>query len=227
MPVQVRNKVYILDEAHQLTNDAQSSLLKELEEAPGHVFIILCSTHPKKILPTVKNRCQRFKFSSLRKSEMLSLLEEIATYEGEEIVKSTLEAIVDAAAGSPRNAIVLLQQVIQLGSKDKAAILRLLNSEDQENANVFAICFALDKGKLHQWGNVIKQYQEAAHIGAPGIGMMIAGYYRNQLIKTTDFNRAELCSGILDLFSDPFPEGKLGENKLILNLYKAYKIARR
>ena len=75
MPMFLKNKVYILDEAHQLTKEAQSSLLKELEEAPKHVFIILCSTEPKKILNTVKNRCQRFVFNSLRRSELLNLVE--------------------------------------------------------------------------------------------------------------------------------------------------------
>ena len=224
MPIQVKNKIYILDEAHQLTNDAQSSLLKELEEAPGHVFIILCSTHPKKILPTVKNRCQRFKFGSLRRKEMVMLLEEITTFEGEDFSPQVYNAIADAAGGSPRNAIVLLQQTIQLGSKDLSAILRLLGSEDQGDPNTFAICLGLNKGE--QWGKLVQHYNDAKHVGPSGMGMMIAGYFRNQLLKSANKDRADLCASVLELFSNPFPEGKLGENHFVLNLYKAYALCK-
>lgn len=224
MPVYAKNKIYILDEAHQLTNDAQSSLLKELEEAPSHVFIILCSTHPKKILPTVKNRCQRFKFGSLGRKEMRSLIEEVATYEGEDFSPKVYDALSDAAGGSPRNALVLLQQVIQLGSKDLSAVLRLLDNEEQEEPNVFKICFAL--GGSSSWANLARLFNEAKHVGSASIGMMIAGYYRNQLLKAAGRPQADRYAAILELFSEPLPEGKLGENQLVLNLYKAYKIDR-
>lgn len=219
MPMHVRNKVFILDEAHQLTTDAQSSLLKELEEAPGHVYIILCSTHPKKILPTVKNRCQRFRFNLLRRSEMLSLVEEVATLEGEDFSGKVYEAITDASGGSPRNALVLLQQVVQLGSKSLSEILRLLNDEEQEDPSVIELCFALNKRT--QWQQLVGLYNDVKHMGPPAIGMIIAGFFRNQLLKATTPGRKQQCAGVLELFVSPLPEGKLGENQLVLNLHKA------
>lgn len=223
MPLQLRRKVFILDEAHQLTNDAQSSLLKELEEAPEHVFIILCSTHPKKILPTVKNRCQQFKFSSLRRSDMLHLLEDVATYEGENLPTGTYKIIADCAGGSPRNGLVKLQQVIQMGPADLEAVARLLGTEDQKDANVFKLCFALKKERP-DWSAVSKLYQECKHLGPPAIGMMVAGYFRNQLLKESNYGRANKAAGVLELFVTPFPDGKLGENILVCNLFKATKL---
>ncbi len=219
MPMQVRNKVFILDEAHQLTNDAQSSLLKELEEAPGHVYIILCSTHPKKILPTVKNRCQKFRFNLLNRTEMLALVEEVATLEGEDFSRKVYEAVTDAAGGSPRNALVLLQQVVQLGSKSLSEILKLLDDEEQEDPSVIALCFALNRPTL--WEKVVGLYNDVKHMGPPAIGMIIAGFFRNQLLKAKEHARQQHCAAVLELFVVPLPEGKLGENQLVLNLHKA------
>jgi len=221
MPMMLRNKVYILDEAHQLTSDAQSSLLKELEEAPKHVFIILCSTHPKKILPTVKNRCQRFVFSSLRRSELLGLIEEVATLEGCDFPRAVYGAVTDASGGSPRNALVMLQQVLQLGSKDPQQVARLLNDGEVDDPEVIKICFELSKSP--NWDKLTKLYKEVCHFGAPAIGMMIAGFFRNKLLKAKPAE-ASRFSKVLSLFVVPFDDGKLGENQLVLALYHAYEI---
>lgn len=214
----------LVSNCHQLTNDAQSSLLKELEEAPPHVYIILCSTHPQKILPTVKNRCQKFKFCSLRRTEMFTLIEEVATLEGEDFPHKVYEAVTDAAGGSPRNALVLLQQVVQLGSKSLPDVLRLIDNGDSEEPNVFAICLELNKYSLPAWSNIVKLYNESIHLGAPGIGMMIAGFFRSQLLKAKTPEQAATLANILELFIEPLPSGKLGENMLVLSLFKAFGI---
>lgn len=223
MPMQLRRKVLILDEAHQLTGDAQSSLLKELEEAPKHVFVVLCSTHPQKILPTVKNRCQKFKFSSLKRSEMVSLLEEVAAFEAQDFPKKVYEQIADASEGSPRAALVLLQQVVQMGSTNPSDIARLLEGEEGDDPNVIKICFELNKQRA-TWTGLVSLYEECKSIGAPAIGMIIAGFYRNQLLKAKNAAVADRFASILELFVIPFAEGKLGENQLVLNLYRAYQI---
>lgn len=222
MPMLLRKKVYILDEAHQLTNDAQSSLLKELEEAPSHVFIILCSTHPKKILPTVKNRCQRFVFSSLRRSELVSLIEEVTTLEGKDFPKSVYSSVADASGGSPRNALVMLQQVLQLGSKDPQEISRLLNDGEADDPEVIKICFELS-GNSPKWDRVTNLYKEVSHFGAPAIGMMVAGFFRNKLLKASGTDAAKF-SKVLSFFVTPFDEGKLGENQLALALYRSFEV---
>lgn len=220
MPLQLRRKVFILDEAHQLTNDAQSSLLKELEEAPAHVFIILCSTHPKKILPTVKNRCQRFKFNSLRPKEMQQLLEEVSTLEGELFSPQIYKALTGASGGSPRQGLVLLQQVMQLGSRELSDVLKLLESDEQGDPDVIKICFQL--GGNPSWITITNTLESCRHIGAAAIGMIVAGYFRNKLLKAKNQAEAVRFAKVLELFVVPFAEGKLGENQLTLNLYKAH-----
>ena len=61
-PVQGSRKIYIIDEAHMLTTEASNAFLKTLEEPPGHVIFILCTTEAHKILPTIVSRCQRYDF---------------------------------------------------------------------------------------------------------------------------------------------------------------------
>jgi DNA polymerase III subunit gamma/tau len=221
MPLYLQNKVYILDEFHQMTKEAQSSLLKVLEEAPKNVFIILCTTHPGKILPTVKNRCQQFRFSSLPRAKIITLLEEVVTYETVDISKAALELIADSAQGSPRHALVLLQQVIQLGDAGPAEIKKLLTSED-DNPEVFQVCLKLSG----PWAALMGAYDGVKEQGAPAIGMIVAGYYRNKLISAKNKADADKIARVLELFVVPFDDGKLGENQLILSLYKASNILR-
>lgn len=219
MPMMLDYKVIILDEAHQLTNEAQSSLLKVLEDAPKHVVFVLCSTHASKILPAVRNRCQKHTFGTLIRSEMMTLLEEVTTLEGEVLPKAAYEAIVDTTGGSPRAALVSLQKVLQLGSKDVRDVIKLLGGEEDVDANVIKVCFAINGAG--DWQKVVEAYKEVKHIGAPAIGMIAAGFYRNQLLKASNQKTTELAAARLGFFLVPFAEGKLGENQLIHALYCA------
>lgn len=219
LPMLLDYKVIILDEAHQLTNEAQSSLLKVLEDAPKHIIFVLCSTHATKILPAVRNRCQRHSFGTLKKSEMISLLEEVTTLEGEELPKAAYEAVVDATGGSPRAALVTLQKVLQLGSKDVRDILKLVGGEDAPDANVIKICFAINGAG--DWQKVVSAYKEVKHVGATALGMIIAGFYRNQLLKASNPKAIELASVRLSFFLTPFADAKLGENQLVSALHSA------
>lgn len=217
MPLQLKNKVYILDEAHQLTNDAQSSLLKELEEAPKHVYIILCTTHPDKLIPTVRNRCQRFDFKPLKRKEVFDLLSQVSTYETFDFSEDVFGLIADKSEGSPRAALVLLQQVSQLESSKIEDVSKLVFSEDSGNESVFSLCSLLERRA--DWGKVSKVYNECRDTGAPTLSMLIAGYFRNKLLK----NGLESYGQILELFCEPLPEGKVGENMLVSKLFKAHK----
>jgi DNA polymerase III subunit gamma/tau len=226
-PMFLNRKVFILDECHQLTGDAQSSLLKELEEAPSHVFIILCSTHPAKIIPTVKNRCQRFKFPLLKKKEMLKLLEIVGTVEAYEFDPQIYSLVTDSANGSPRNGLVLLQQVAQLSNPTVEDAAHLLESGDQKNKNVFSLCFELT-ARNSRWEKIVSTYELCKDdSGVTASGMMMAGFFRNKLLKAKTFYEAELYGNLLELFVEPLPEtGKLGENLFVLKLYKAYRISK-
>src|SRR5437016_8854349 len=81
-PVEGRYKVYILDEAHQLTDAAWNALLKLIEEPPPHLVFVFCTTDLSKVIPTVRSRCQTFVFARPRLPELVRLLQRIAEGEG-------------------------------------------------------------------------------------------------------------------------------------------------
>ncbi len=111
-PSRLKYKVYILDEAHQLSKDAANALLKTLEEPPSHAVFILATTEIHKMIPTIISRCQRFDFRKLTVPEIIRRLEIIVKNEKASVDKSALELIALNADGSIRDAESLLNQVL-------------------------------------------------------------------------------------------------------------------
>ncbi len=111
-PVQGRRKVYIIDEAHMLTDQASNAFLKTLEEPPAHVMFILCTTEAHKILPTIVSRCQRFDFRRIPSNVIFQRLEEITQAEGSAVSADALRLVARYAEGSLRDAENLLEQLV-------------------------------------------------------------------------------------------------------------------
>ncbi len=107
-PTQARYKVYVIDEAHMLSNAAFNALLKTLEEPPPHVIFILATTEPHKIPETVRSRCQRFDFRRIPASLIVQHLRHILEQEGYEAEPAALEQIALVAEGCMRDAVSLL-----------------------------------------------------------------------------------------------------------------------
>jgi DNA polymerase-3 subunit gamma/tau len=117
-PNEARYKVYILDEAHMLTEPAFNALLKTLEEPPPHVIFVLVTTEPHKIPATILSRCQRFDFRRIHLQDIVSHLKYIADQEGLVVEPAALELIARNATGSMRDAESLLDQLMSYGSKE-------------------------------------------------------------------------------------------------------------
>ena len=110
-PVQGSRKVYIIDEAHMLTDAASNAFLKTLEEPPGHVIFILCTTEAQRILPTIISRCQRFDFRRISSELIYGRLAHIAESEGVAVEPEALRLVARHSAGSLRDAENLLEQL--------------------------------------------------------------------------------------------------------------------
>ena len=111
-PAEARVKVYIVDEAHMLTEQAFNALLKTLEEPPAHVAFVLATTEAHKIPPTIASRCQRFDFRRIRRQDTAGRLSEICAGEGVEADMPALDLISRTAGGGLRDAVNLLEQAI-------------------------------------------------------------------------------------------------------------------
>jgi DNA polymerase-3 subunit gamma/tau len=103
-------KIYIIDEAHQITTQAFNALLKTLEEPPLHVVFIMATTEQHKIPGTILSRCQRYRFKLISKVEMSVAIKNIAKKEGFEIADEALNIVVTVSGGSMRDALSLLDQ---------------------------------------------------------------------------------------------------------------------
>lgn len=119
-PQQGPCRVILLDEVHQLTKDAQDALLKALEDTPEHIYFILATTNPEKLIPTVKTRCTTYEVSPLSREDMSLLLNDIASSEGGKISSEALANIIKTAKGSPRLAINALESILNLSSEEQS-----------------------------------------------------------------------------------------------------------
>jgi DNA polymerase III subunit gamma/tau len=139
-PVEGRFKVYILDEAHQLTDAAWNALLKLIEEPPPHLLFVFCTTELHKVLPTVRSRCQTFLFARPRLAELTKLLRLVADGEKIEAPDAALSLIARSARGSFRDAVSTLDQLAAAtdGEVTVQAVLQLLGAVDEEA--LFRLC---------------------------------------------------------------------------------------
>ena len=111
-PARSRLKVYIIDEVHMLTREAFNALLKTLEEPPGHVKFVFCTTEPEKLPITILSRCQRFDFVTVDTAAIARRLAQIVEAEGAEVSGEALHLIARRAAGSMRDSQSLLEQLL-------------------------------------------------------------------------------------------------------------------
>lgn len=109
-PANSRAKVYIVDEAHMLTTEASNALLKTLEEPPSHVYFILATTNPEKLIDTIKSRTTIVNFTKATIEETKRSLRRIVTNEKLKITNEIVDKIIKKAKGSFRDAVKILEQ---------------------------------------------------------------------------------------------------------------------
>jgi DNA polymerase-3 subunit gamma/tau len=139
-PAEGRYKVYILDEAHQLTDAAWNALLKLIEEPPPHLVFVFCTTDLSKVLPTVRSRCQTFVFARPRLPELVRLLRRVADGEEIQVPDQALALVARGARGSFRDAVSTLDQLASATEKEITvqSVLQLLGAVEEEA--LFRLC---------------------------------------------------------------------------------------
>ncbi len=122
-PARDRYKIYILDEAHQITEAAFNALLKTLEEPPAHVIFMMATTEPENIPQTIRSRCQHFSFHAVKFDDILAQLKMIATQEQVEAEEAALALLAEAGDGSMRDALSIMDQAIASAPCDERTAL--------------------------------------------------------------------------------------------------------
>ncbi len=116
-PMDGRYKIFIIDEAHMLSREAFNALLKTLEEPPARVTFIMATTEPHKFPVTIISRCQHYVFKRLSDAELEAHLKKVLNLEGKQYEDAALRLLVRRAAGSVRDSMSLLGQVLALGGE--------------------------------------------------------------------------------------------------------------
>ncbi|MBT9176924.1 MAG: DNA polymerase III subunit tau [Firmicutes bacterium] len=147
-PVDLRTKVYIIDEVHMLTTEAFNALLKTLEEPPQHVVFVLATTEPHKLPATIISRCQRFDFRRLAAQAIIARLMQVAAANGVSVSTSAAHEIAQHAVGSMRDALGLFEQCAAFvdGKIDVDAVLAVTGTVP--SAVYVKLLTALEEGNL-------------------------------------------------------------------------------
>ncbi len=134
-PMRMRYKVYIIDEAHQLSSAAKDAFLKTLEEPPAHAVFVLATTEANKIPVTIRSRCQRFDFRRGSDENISGRIKYVTESEGREISDEALARLTRAANGSYRDALSLLEQLISYADRKIEAedVYTVLGLADEES----------------------------------------------------------------------------------------------
>ncbi|MGV3721964.1 MAG: DNA polymerase III subunit gamma/tau, partial [Actinomycetota bacterium] len=141
-PTHGRHKVYVIDEAHQITGDAFNALLKTLEEPPPYVVFILATTEHHKIPATIVSRCQRFEFRRASMEDLRSRVAYVAEQEGATLDDGALELIAREANGGWRDALSVLEQVLSFcdGSITAKEVYAVLGTVEADSLHALSDC---------------------------------------------------------------------------------------
>lgn len=195
-PLESPCSVYLLDECHKLSNDAMNALLKALEDTPRHVYYILCTTDPQKLLPTIRGRCSQFQVSLLTDRQMFSLLREIVKAEEEKISKTVYDQIIQDALGHPRNAISILEQVLAVPEEQR---LDVAKRTAERQSQVIELCRALVQRK-GGWKSVSVILNQLKGQDQESIRHAILGYCSAILLK----GQNDSAATVMQEFIEPF-----------------------
>ena len=197
MPLGGKAKVYILDEVANATMNFFEALLKILEEPPRKTYFILCTTDPQKLPVTIRNRCTICQASSLRRNELIKLIKDVLIEEGRrKFPKEGIEKIAIVVDGCPRQALVVLDSVIDI--EDDSKLLSAINDFSFEQAEIIELFSALlKKTKWSEMAKILKNIDEDPE----RLRYAILTRMTNILLSGKQSDRAFL---IIDEFKDSF-----------------------
>jgi len=205
VPLESACHVWLLDECHGLTPQAQELLLKTVEDGPEYAYFVFATTEPEKLKPTLKRRCTTFELKPRTEEGILHLLESVCKREHATVVEQALQQIADDAMGSPGIALSILEAVIDAEPKHQLAIAK---RTAEEKSKVIELCRALMGGK--NWKTISGILRSLEDRDAESVRRNVLGYCNVILLKTTG-DKAKAAYVVMDCFSEPvFNTGKAG-----------------
>ena len=201
-------RLIVLDEAHQLTSQAQQSLLKAVEDTEAHSFWIFCTTEPQGLTPTLRNRCVAIQTRPLRGAAMMELLVSASVYLSDDgVAGDTLKAVQDAAEGCPRQALVMLEKVAFVNDLER--VKEILADElggDGLSASTLDLCRHLVSNDRRKWGAAAGLVGELSD-EPEKVRVSLSNYLRGALLRENSLDRCDLFSEMIRRLSQPMYSG--------------------
>ena len=195
-PARDRYKIYILDEAHQITEAAFNALLKTLEEPPAHVVFMMATTEPENIPQTIRSRCQHFSFHAVKFDDILTQLKTIAEAEQVGAEDAALALLAEAGDGSMRDALSIMDQAIASAPVENgkpvlaaAQIRELMGSVP--NAVFERLLEAVAAGQSAELMDQLNVLLNAGH-SPQALARQLVRYLRNALMSKIGGEQTEL-----------------------------------
>ncbi len=190
----VANGVFVHN-CHQNSRDAQHALLKALEDAPAHVYYILATTEPQKLLPTIRGRCTQYQVNQLTNKEMLMLLRRIVKAEGKKLTKEIYEHIIESGQGHPRNTLQILDQVLNV---DEDMQVEIAKQAVELETDAIELCRALMQRA--SWKKVASILTKIKDQDAESIRRLVLSYCNSILLKGENMT----AGLVMEHFIEPF-----------------------
>jgi len=201
-------RVWLIDECHQMTKDAQEALLKALEDTPSHCYFILATTNPEKLKVTLKRRCTELSLAPLEEDELVALMKKVLKKDGKKVPDSVLEQIYDDSMGSPGIALGVLDKIKDLPEKK---MKQAADNHAREQNEVIDLCRALMTGQ--SWTK-ISQIAESTRRAVLG--------YMTSVVLNASKEALGKAVGIVSAFEDNFfDSGKAGLARACAEAYIA------
>jgi len=201
-PMKGKCRIWLIDEAHKLTSDAQDEFLKTLEDTPSHVYFILTTTDPQKLKKTVRNRCMEIVVHPLSDKDALQLIDSVCDKENKNLLKEVADKIVDNSEGSPRKMLVYLDKVI--GLEKKSEMLQAIVTATAEVQGI-AIARALFN-KSTKWNTMASILKETAGEEPEQIRWMVLGYAKAVMLGGGPLSGR--AYNVIDIFGANFYDTK-------------------
>lgn len=180
-PMSSGSRMWVLDEAQSLSRAqaAQQALLKMLEDTPPHVYFVICTTEPDKIIAAIKTRCTKIKLNALPNLDIENLLARVVKAEKIDISDDVFQQIVESSDGSAREALVFLDKVMHLENEEEQ--LESIHKSSSKKQGI-DLARALFKYKV-QWSEVASILKDIDADEAEGIRKLVQAYASAILLK--------------------------------------------
>ena len=206
MPSVGDTRFWCIDEAHQMTKEAQTALLKGLEDTPSKSYIVLATTEPGKLIPTIRSRCTLYTVKSLSTPQLRRTVKRVVKAEGADVPDEVVQAIAEGAEGSPRQALVLLESIIGL---NRDAMPIAIDRQMQSSTEVIDLCRAIANKACHwkQVANLLKDLDTDPE----QTRRAILGYLNACLLGNKSSQEGNRICNAMECFADNFFDtGKAG-----------------